>query len=431
MYAPSNATEDSRFPVFFFIQGGGFNSNSNGNLSGSELVVASNYSIVVTTINYRVGPYGFLPTADGANNGLRDQRAALEWVQAHIASFGGDPGHVVLGGASAGAASVSLHLTAEGGKDRGLFHAAAAESVSFATVLTRDQAQYQLNNFALRAGCTGSNPVPCLRTKSYSQLQAVNRAIPYPGAKGVPLYMWNPVVDGDFIRDLTYVAFSKGRFIKVPIIFGDDTNGGTIFVPRSTSTLEQSNGFLRNNFPYLTPTMFNRINNLYPNPNTSCPKTGCFWRQGSNVYGEMRYTCPGLVINSVASRNGVPQSYAYRWNVEDPDQIAKGFGVPHCAELNAIFGPHSTNGNSPKSYYPGGKNAQAVAVIQAYWISFIKTFNPNTHRYPGSAVWDSWTDANQSRLLFDTGGNTSMERIDDGLKKRCCFLVQIGAAVQQ
>lgn len=75
------------------------------------------------SINYRVGAYGFL--ADGttlkANNGLRDQRKALEWVQDYISQFGGDPGHVVLGGESAGAASISLQMTAYGGKDFGLF----------------------------------------------------------------------------------------------------------------------------------------------------------------------------------------------------------------------------------------------------------------------------------------------------------------------
>src|SRR3569833_3810209 len=109
--------------------------------------------MVLVTFNYRVGPYGCLPVAGAANNGLRDQRKAMEWGGRHIAGFGGDPNHVVLGGASAGAGSIALHLTAEGGKDTGLFHGAAAESVSFATVLTIDQSRYQYETFALRVGC--------------------------------------------------------------------------------------------------------------------------------------------------------------------------------------------------------------------------------------------------------------------------------------
>lgn len=91
MYAPSNATSDSRLPVFFFIQGGGFSVNSNPNLNGTGLVNASGNNIVVVTINYRVGPYGFLTDGDtiSPNNGLFDQRKALEWVQKYIAQFGG------------------------------------------------------------------------------------------------------------------------------------------------------------------------------------------------------------------------------------------------------------------------------------------------------------------------------------------------------
>lgn len=72
-----------------FIQGGGFNANSNANFMGSGLVAASNHSIVVVTFNYRVGPYGFLTSkeveADGdLNVGLKDQRKVFEWVQKHI-----------------------------------------------------------------------------------------------------------------------------------------------------------------------------------------------------------------------------------------------------------------------------------------------------------------------------------------------------------
>ena len=104
------------------------------------------------TFNYRVGLFGFLASAEvrddptaSVNNGLHDQRKALEWVQKYIHHFGGDPKHVTIGGASAGAASVFYHLTAYNGRDEGLFHAAAAESQSFATVLTIEESQYQVS----------------------------------------------------------------------------------------------------------------------------------------------------------------------------------------------------------------------------------------------------------------------------------------------
>lgn len=58
VFAPSNATSDSKLPVYFFIQGGGFNTNSNANFNGSGLIMAGDMDLVVVNFNYRVGPYG-------------------------------------------------------------------------------------------------------------------------------------------------------------------------------------------------------------------------------------------------------------------------------------------------------------------------------------------------------------------------------------
>lgn len=482
MYAPSSASTTSKLPVFVFIQGGGFNSNSNPNLNGTGLVEASDHNIIVVTFNYRVGPWGFLASTGSssgqpyANNGLRDQRKAFDWVQKHIAQFGGDPAHVVLGGDSAGAASIALHLTAYGGRDDKLFHAAAAESVSFATLLTTTESQYQWDNFTKALRCSNSDAaksLACLRSKTAAEIEAQNFNIPFPGQASPPLYMFQPTLDGDFVTDLTYDAFHKGKFVQVPIIVGDDTNGGTIFTPRKTSSQEQSNKFLTTQFPYLTSSQLGTLNKLYPNPNqTACPATGCWWRQVSNVYGEMRYMCPGLYISSVYANltasnkqsRGLPprekrassggtqildvmfprldekkissvaaKSYAYRYNVEDPNQVAEGLGVPHTVEVNAIFGPGNVPGGVPASYKAGQSNAAVVGVIQAYWTSFIRSYDPNKYRADGSAKWEEYYSktGQPQRLVFQKGGKTSMESLDDGLKARCSYLVSIGPSIKQ
>lgn len=390
----------------------------------------------MVTFNYRVGPYGFLTNNDEMqlNNGLYDQRKALQWVQDYITQFGGDPEHVVLGGDSAGAASITLHLAAFGGRDDGLFHAAAAESVSFATVLTVEESQYQYDSLATRLGCTGSTneTLACLRSKPAVQLQDANYNIPYPGAEAAPRYMYNPVIDGDLIRELTYTAFETGSFVQVPLIAGDDTNGGASFAPKNTSTLAQSNVWLRDQFPYITPAQLADINALYPNPNDTCPNEGCYYRQLSDTYGEMRYMCPGIYVTAAYVDYGVPQSWHYRWNVEDPEQVAAGEGVPHTVELNAIFGPFNTQGNSPDSYYPNGTNANAVPVVQAYWTSFIRSYDPNTYRLDGTVEWQPWDDGSQQRILFDTGGLTSMESLAGSeLMQRCEYWFGIGVDIRQ
>lgn len=327
---------------------------------------------------------------------------------------------------------MSLHLIAYGGRDDGLFHAAAAESVSFATVFTVAESQWQYDNLAIRLGCVDSDSLACLRNKTATEIQAVNYNIPFPGAAAPPLYMYNPVIDGDLLQQLTYAAFRDGNFIKMPVIFGDDTNGGTVFVPSNTSTLQQSNMFLKNQFPYLTLSDFSTLNDLYPNPNDTCPGTGCYWRQASDVYGEGRYMCPGLNISSAFVAAGVADSWAYRWDVEDPADVAEGLGVQHTVELNAIFGPENTNGNAPASYYAGQVNAEAVTVAQGYWTSFIRSYDPNTHRADGSAEWARWDESEKGRLLFSTGGETSMEELaGSDLIERCEFWYSIGIDIHQ
>ena len=93
VYAPSHATETSKLPVFFWIQGGGYVSDANPNYNGTNLVTSSGGNVVVVNFNYRVGPFGFLASEKVRNNGdlnvgLLDQRKALQWVQKHIRKVG-------------------------------------------------------------------------------------------------------------------------------------------------------------------------------------------------------------------------------------------------------------------------------------------------------------------------------------------------------
>ena len=433
--APTNATELSKLPVYLFIQGGGFSTNSNPNINGTGLIMAAKYGIVVVDFNYRVGPYGFLTDGNrvSTNNGLRDQRKAMEWVQKHIARFGGDPGRVVLGGVSAGAASISLHLTANNGTDLDLFHGVIAESPDFANLLTVPQSYYQYKQLATRLGCVGKQSLACLRNKTTAEIQAQNYNIPFPDGASPPTFQWEPCIDGEIVTDYTYRAFHRGKFLQVPAIFGDDSNGGTIFCPPNTSTLAQSNQFMLNSYPDLSLDDLADANDLYPNKNRACPGIGCYWRQLSTVYGEARYMCPALTITAAISRygaaRGVP-SYAYRWNVEDPEQEAQGLGVPHTVEFNAVLGPaYAPPTSVPASYQVGGANALASPVIQGYWTSFVKTLDPNKLRFEGAAEWNTWGKEKEARLLFGNGGKTSMEELDGSLKRRCEFWSRKGLQI--
>jgi carboxylesterase type B len=141
---------------------------------------------------------------------------------ANATQFGGDSNHVTVGGASAGAASVELQLTAYGGRDDGLFHAVAAESQSFGAQLTVEESQYQYDALIQRVGCAkDKDTLQCLRNTDIAILTKNNSNIPTPGGAGSsPLFMWGPVIDGNFTTDYSYNLFSQGNFIKVPSIFG-------------------------------------------------------------------------------------------------------------------------------------------------------------------------------------------------------------------
>lgn len=381
--------------------------------------------MVYVGFNYRVGPWGFLTNGDEIepNNGLRDQRKALEWVQRHIVKFGGDPEHVVIGGSSAGAASVSYHLTAYNGTGKKLFHGALAGSPSYGTMYTAKESQYQYNQLVTRIGCVGSDSLACLRKKTAKEIQEVNFNIPLRGGANPPLYQWLPTIDGELVPDYLYKSFREGKFVKVPTIFGDDENGGTQFVPKKTSTLAESNQFLIDQYPTLTPEQLGKINSLYPNPNKSCPERGCYWRQASNAYQEARYMCPGLFMTSTIASKGEKRSYAYLWNVKDPEQEASGLGVPHTVEVSALFAPGYPN--TPESYKKGEINEKAVHVFQGYFSSFIRSFDPNKYRKRGSTEWKTWDEDADKRLVFETKGISKMESLGD-LRERCTYWEKIG-----
>jgi len=119
VWSPSH---DGRRPVMVWIHGGGYRQGSGDHFLSRGPVLAEKGNVVVVTLNYRMGPLGFL----GTNLGLLDQQCALQWVRANIADFGGDPRNVTLFGESAGAGSVGMQLAMPSSK--GLFERAVMQS---------------------------------------------------------------------------------------------------------------------------------------------------------------------------------------------------------------------------------------------------------------------------------------------------------------
>ena len=115
------------------------------------------------------------------------------------------------------------------------------------------------------------------------------------------------------------------------------------------------------------------------------------------------------------------------YNVEGKRQVARGLGVPHTVEAFAIWGLDSRSATPPASY--STTNAAIIPVVQGYWTSFIRTFNPNTFRADGSPEWEPFGD-DQDRLLFETNA-TRMETVPSDQKERCDFFISIGIELEQ
>ncbi|KJR88297.1 triacylglycerol lipase [Sporothrix schenckii 1099-18] len=432
IFAPSNATNTSALPVLFFIQGGGFSSNSNANFNGSDLAAFGN--IVVVQINYRVGPYGFLQSREvqnngSLNNGLKDQIQGLQWVQQNIAQFGGDPKHVVASGDSAGATSLGLLLAAWDEQDPRLIKGAILESPSVATLRTLDQGQEQYNCLLQATNCTlAANTLSCLRAVNATALQTEQ-------------CQFNPHLDNDLVRRPMLQSFDEGRFLHVPIIAGTCADEGTKNVPAMTNTTGQALRFIDNRvFNVLSNASLALLNTTYlltnrtgviavANTFAQFPSSGALWRPLANAAGDIAAHCITARLQNAIAREGV-KTFNYRFAVRDEEQERLGFGSYHTVELNAVFGPNNTDGNPPKSYREGQSNAAIVPATMAYWTSFIKALDPNDLKLAGMPDWTAWAGPEgRQRLRFQTNA-TGLEVMPDDQVANCEMLEPMLPAIE-
>ena len=329
---------------------------------------------------------------------------------------------------------MTLHQTAYGGRDDGLFHAVAAESQSFPAQLNVEESQYQYDNLVNATGCNSysnsSDTLTCLRNLPIETLQGANEdTLPFPnsGTDEKPLFTWDNVIDGNFTTDYIYKLYGEGSFIQVPSIYGDDTNEGTVFAPKNTSSYDDLNNFLKSNFPLLTDVQLAKIDDNYPKAE-QYPNTSAYWRTAANAYGEMRYICPGIFVSNAIAKSKPGCNFNYRYDVHDPDLYAQGLGTTHTEEIGAIWGTQYIGGTAPSSY--NTTNAGIVEVMQGYWSSFIRSYDPSTYRANGTAEWLAWDPEKYQRALLNVT-DSHMETVTDEQKERCEYLWSIAVSVQQ
>lgn len=482
-------TNSTDLPVWVFIQGGGYNANSNPDIDGADVIARSGGNLVFVNFNYRVGLYGFLapPLPDSFasfpvdfvhNAGLLDQRALLNWVQEHIHLFGGDPNHVVIHGGSAGAGSVALHTVAHGGRDDGLFVGAVAESVFVPTLPTCIDVAYKFWR-AVHAACgetevfTVPEALACLRRRPIELLQHLanmpstfrfhrNATTEGPDTAG---FYWGPCVDGDLITDRPSVLFRQGKFVRVPMLYGVASDEGTLLVGNAESQDDVVH-FIVSNYPGLGPANENGtaatvIQEHYPQA-PAVPEHAPWFPTLAQVYGELTFVCPAVntldavanVTTSTGSLSPISSPpplalFAYRYAMQDQELMDGGMGTVHMMDAAAVFGPSNVACCPPKSYFHDDEsnaspeddrngNPGLVPVMMDYYISFVRTLNPNTLKSPHAAEWVPWgrpeerTDADKrQRLVVYTGGHQAMETVPADQAERCRVWHDLADLVEQ
>ncbi|CAD6187241.1 unnamed protein product [Caenorhabditis auriculariae] len=226
-------TAPTSYPVVVFFHGGNFQSGSANEWPGHGL---ASRGMVVVTVNYRLGAFGFMSLGDSetGNYGLQDQRVALEFVRDHIASFGGDPQAVTVIGHDAGAASIGFHMQSP--YSRNLFRSAAAMSgaeVSYHSYIGKPALAFN-NTIKLGRylGCSQSVPThvwDCILTRSTNDIVRATTTIPIEYNR----YLFMPTVDGKYVPGnpfwtlLNAPSGSTQIMSPVPLLLGMNAQDGS------------------------------------------------------------------------------------------------------------------------------------------------------------------------------------------------------------
>jgi para-nitrobenzyl esterase len=214
-------SDREKLPVLVYVFGGGFQ-NGDGSEPRYDGQNMARHGIVAVSINYRTNILGFFvhpelvkesPHHAAGNYGLLDQVAALEWVQKNIAAFGGDPKRVTVAGESAGSISVSALMASP--LSKGLMAGAIGESGAMTSSLPPQPLAEAEQNGVKFAAAAGADSLAALRAMTGEQLQEA-----LTKAQGI---RFNTALDGYFLNKTVTAIFEAGEQAKVPLLAGSNT----------------------------------------------------------------------------------------------------------------------------------------------------------------------------------------------------------------
>jgi para-nitrobenzyl esterase len=367
-------------PVFVWIHGGGFGGGSGAIeiYDGSALAAQG---IVVITINYRVGAFGFLAhpeltreaAGSGAGNqGLQDMIAALRWVRDNVRAFGGDPMRVTIGGQSAGAVAVNDLIVSPAA--RGLFAGAIAQSGSGLGIAspalaeaehTGEQLAQTLGVQVLGAQTPGAHTLAELRALPWERVQGAVLGYMEPERPGARHFSFRPVIDGvvlpaDPIRGASPVV------TNVPLLTGFNTEE-FIFPEGSTAAAFEEQVRKR----YGTHAV--RLLALYPHA------TDAEASDSARTLARDAYMAALAFWADDRSASAHQRIYTYLYEHPAPVPAPPSWGTFHTSEVPYLFGVLD---HKRRPYTEADE--RIARQLQGYWLNFIRSGDPNGR---GLARW--------------------------------------------
>ena len=418
IWAPPNAVD---LPVMVWIHGGGNTIGDGGTYSGAWL--AGNREVVVVTINYRLGVFGWFShpkleqdnDEDASGNfGTLDIIRSLKWVKQNITEFGGSPENVTIFGESAGGFNVLSMIASP--LASGLFHKAIVQSGGL-NLTTKEHAE----DFLLEGGHANSS------SEILSKLLMEDGIID------------NPQLAKQHIESMTTSEFSEYLYAKSPSeIFRILGNGGfgmlslpDIFrdghvIPNHESTELFSSADLHNVVPIILgtnrdePSLFMVRNPKYVDTYFGLIpriKDKNFYKQ-TVKYGALAWKVRGVdsIANSM-SLAGNSNIYAYRfdWD-EEPSQygfdLSLALGAAHALEIPFVFGDFENRLFS--SLYPNDDAQKSLSQsMTSYWTEFAYSGDPGRGRSGQNPHWAHWKEDGLTSLILDTKNDAGIRMISD------------------
>lgn len=367
--------QDSILPVMVWIHGGGNQQGSASDSSGGApmfdgFFLAARESVVVVTINYRLGPLGYLvhrgletesPTSTSGNYGLLDQVQALAWVRENIGFFGGSKHNVTIFGESAGAMNVATLLAVPSAA--GLFHRAIAQS---GTPRARAYGEMMQSGKDLvdslgLGGLSDQEQILQLRAASPESLV---RFLTNPTAGGIIDPPWGPTVDGVVLPEDPTEAVTGGRHHHVPVLIGSNARETSMMVPPTVTPL-----MFQTLVALAVPVQFRpRALQLYPPGTTS----GQALESYINFTTDGSFTAPSRRFARALAIGQSEPVWRYSFEHHFPGPVS-AYGAFHGAEIFYVFNSFE---RTPYGLLILEDDRTMLRLMRSQWAQFARTGDP-------------------------------------------------------